>query len=123
MARFTEIFSNKTTKYQRVATWLVARHGVVATSLRDTFTAGGKVDIELEGAIYHKLPHIYGHLKDSLPEIIQILKTMPPEDANAYLKPGTLSPLSVWSEDILRYAGEYSPKTKKFVKQLLKEAP
>ena len=42
MARFPEIFGRGSSKYQKLASWLAARHGIVDSSLRDRFSAGGK---------------------------------------------------------------------------------
>ena len=47
MARYPEIFGNSRTKYQRLATWLAGRHGIVDSSLRDRFTAGGQETVTI----------------------------------------------------------------------------
>lgn len=44
-AWFPEIFSSSPTKFNRFALWLITQQGVLTTSLRDVFTAGGKIDI------------------------------------------------------------------------------
>ena len=43
--------------------WLVTERSVVAPSLRDSFTAGGRVDISLYGATYENVPQIFNNLR------------------------------------------------------------
>lgn len=72
-ALFPELFSNSPDKYERFTLWLVANHGVVSSSMRDPFSAGGKIDFELNGQIYEKLPKKYGQLavyKNRVEEIV-----------------------------------------------------
>ncbi len=45
-ALFPEVLSSSTQKYEKLALYLVAKKGVVHTSLRDTFSAGGKYIFE-----------------------------------------------------------------------------
>ncbi len=42
---FPEILGTSRTKYERVAAYWIAEHGVVSSSLRDAFTAGGRKEI------------------------------------------------------------------------------
>ena len=46
-AFFPDLLGNLPTKYERFSLWLVANHGVVSTSMRDTFSAGGRGRIEI----------------------------------------------------------------------------
>ena len=61
-ALFPELFSDNRNKYERFTLWLVANHGVVSSSMRDPFSAGGQVDIEVNGNMYKKVPQKYGQL-------------------------------------------------------------
>lgn len=66
---FPELFSNSTNKYKKLSSWLVAKYQIVSPSLRDTFTAGGRVNIIINGNTYNGLPRIYDHLNNSYDEI------------------------------------------------------
>lgn len=77
-AHFPEIFSNNSQKFRRCAMWLIAERSVVSASLRDNFTAGGRVNVALSGTQYENLPHIFGNLRAYRLEIIRSL-----EDASA----------------------------------------
>lgn len=56
---FPEIFSNKSTKFNRLALWLVSHHAVVANSLRDLYTAGGRTDITISDVTWEDQPQIF----------------------------------------------------------------
>jgi hypothetical protein len=58
-ALFPELFSDSRNKYERFTLWLVANHGVVSSSMRDPFSAGGQFDLEINGVHYEKLPQKY----------------------------------------------------------------
>jgi hypothetical protein len=58
-ALFPELFGYSRNKYERFTLWLVANYGVVSSSMRDPFSAGGKADLELEGKKYEKVPQKY----------------------------------------------------------------
>src|SRR5690606_10177857 len=45
---FPEVFSSSSHKYEKIPAYLAARYGVVSSSLRDQFTAGGQVDIRID---------------------------------------------------------------------------
>lgn len=62
-AHFPEIFSSSSKKFHRCAMWMVTERSVVAPSLRDSFTAGGRVDISLYGATYENVPQIFNNLR------------------------------------------------------------
>ena len=84
MAFFPEVFGNTTAKYQRVASWLAARHGVVDSSLRDRFTAGGKVEIIVNNKTYKGLPRIFKNLSDNIQKVAKIIETTDLEDLRHY---------------------------------------
>lgn len=49
MILFPEIFSSKNTKFERPAAYLIAQYNAVSPNLRDMFTAGGKVEMNIKG--------------------------------------------------------------------------
>lgn len=59
MARFPEIFGSSPTKYDKLALWLVGEYGVLSSSLRDNFSAGGKVTITTLTKTYFGVPRIF----------------------------------------------------------------
>ena len=79
LAHFPILLSNNSKKYTRLATWLVSRFGIVNHALRDTFTAGGQVNI---GGVM--LPKIFNHISDNLDDIINIVKAIPEDDISFY---------------------------------------
>lgn len=79
LAHFPMLLSNHPKKYARLATWLVSKFGIVNHALRDTFTAGGQINIK--GVM---LPKIYHHIYDNLDDIVNIVKTIPEDDISYY---------------------------------------
>jgi len=63
-AHFPEVFSSSPQKFRRSAMWFVTDRSVVAPSLRDSFTAGGRIDVALYGATYENLPQIFNNLRN-----------------------------------------------------------
>lgn len=58
LAFFPELFSNSIKKYESFSLWLVSQHGIVSTSLRDTFTAGGQQRIKTTKGTFENMPQI-----------------------------------------------------------------
>lgn len=79
LAHFPILLSNNPNKYARLATWLVSKFGIVNHALRDTFTAGGQVDV---GGVM--LPRIFNYISDNLDEIINIAGTISGDDISYY---------------------------------------
>lgn len=73
MAYFPEIFSNSSSKFNRVALWLFKHEGVVCPNVRDLYTAGGKGSYTLGGVQYKDvsrvLLNLFAHFPDILDEI------------------------------------------------------
>ena len=68
-AWFPEIFSNSSTKYNRFALWLATQNGIVPTSLRDIFTAGGKMSVQYGETVWTKQSQIVYRLSLHIDEI------------------------------------------------------
>ncbi len=73
-ALFPELFSASPKKYLQLSSWLVSKYGIVSPSLRDTFSAGGQMSINLNGNDI-KLPRIYGHLIENIKDIKRLVKS------------------------------------------------
>ena len=74
LALFPELTGNSSTKYENFSLWLVARYGVVSTSTRDSFSAGGQGDIKSKKVTYKNIPRVIMNIndnKDSIKEIIE----------------------------------------------------
>lgn len=59
---FPEIMSKSSTKFSRFTSWLATENSIVDASLRDKFTAGGKVDLSVSGHKYNRLPQIFSKM-------------------------------------------------------------
>jgi len=79
LAHFPILLSNNPQKYSRLATWLVSKFGIVNHALRDTFTAGGQIDI---GGVM--LPKIFNHISSDIGEITNIVRAIPEDDIFHY---------------------------------------
>ena len=58
-AYFPDMLSDSSTKYERFSLWLASRHGVVSTSTRDLFSAGGQKTISTGDNVSRKIYYIY----------------------------------------------------------------
>lgn len=123
MARFPEIFSRCSSKYQSLASWLAARHGIVDSSLRDKFSAGGKVDLVVDNRTYQKLPRVFLHLKNNASEIIESVKRIPPEEAKYYwdlpFEPNQNQKISEWTKKVISYSNQLLSDSEVFIVHLL----
>ncbi len=126
MARFPEIFGNGRTKYQNFSTWLAARYGVVDSSLRDRFTAGGQQELIINGVKYTKIPRIFGYLRDNARQVIEIVNHLAIDDVkhywdlNEFIRPEGV--VSKWVRLIIDYSARVLPKSEKFIIHLLGDA-
>jgi hypothetical protein len=57
-AFFPELLSDDIGKYERFSSWLEAKYGLVSSSLRDLFSAGGVGTIETEYKPFKDVPRI-----------------------------------------------------------------
>lgn len=73
---FPELFGNSPNKYERFTLWLVANHGVISASMRDPFSAGGQIDLKVNGNLYEHLPQKYGHLKENRKRVEEIVMSL-----------------------------------------------
>lgn len=96
-ALFPELFSDNRNKYERFTLWLVSNHAVVSSSIRDPFSAGGQLDIELNGKYYQKLPQKYIQLYFNKRKVEETIK-----------KADETVLLSTWSTNTLNFNGRMS---------------
>lgn len=63
-ALFPEVLgAGNNKKYNRYALWLATKKGVINTNIRDSFSAGGKVDMFTNGRILVKMPAAFGRIQ------------------------------------------------------------
>lgn len=123
MVRFPEIFGRSQSKYQNFVAWLAARHGVVNSSLRDCFTAGGQQKIEINGIVYPSIPKIFYHLQNNAKEIIGLVSRLTVDevrhywDLKGYLKKDDL--IDKWVQLVIFHSRDVLPKAEKFIVHLL----
>jgi len=74
--QFPELLSSSSDKYHNFSLWLAATHGVISTSIRDSFSAGGQTDLNIRGIPFKKvsraLAQIYEN-RDYISSLIEII--------------------------------------------------
>jgi len=79
-ALFPDVFAiSSPKKYDKVASWLVKEHGIVSSSLRDSFSAGGKTSFKYRKVSFKKVPQVYGRFIDMRSDVFYELRNMPLE--------------------------------------------
>lgn len=78
-AHFPELFKRSNNKYKRLALWLATEKSIVASSLRDDFSAKGLVSLVLNGTTYTDLPQIFNRLNNYKAQVISALNQSEPE--------------------------------------------
>jgi hypothetical protein len=63
-ALFPELLSSSASKYSRASMWLAAQHGVVSTSMRDSFSAGGRASIVTDSGTFENLPRVFANINE-----------------------------------------------------------
>lgn len=79
-AHFPEVFSNKTNKFSRCAMWLAAEHSIVSSSLRDNFSAGGRVNMTFAERSFERVPRIFDTLRSCKRYVVAALMEASPEE-------------------------------------------
>lgn len=79
-AHFPEVFSNKTNKFSRCAMWLAAEHSIVSSSLRDNFSAGGRVTMTFGDHTIERVPRIFDTLRFCKRYVVAALMEASPEE-------------------------------------------
>ncbi len=80
---FPELVSKRQDKFNRYAVWLTSREGVINTSIRDTFTAGGKEHIDYQGVRY-EVPKIIKNIYANIEGIKTMLSSIETEELEMY---------------------------------------
>jgi hypothetical protein len=86
-------------KYRGVVAWLVARHGVVCSTMRDLFTAGGQVTLKTSVGEFENIPRVFGSLQKAKKLVLDFLGEADQEDLEHYWRtelPPQSDRFSVW---------------------------
>lgn len=124
IAYFPEIFGKAPTKYHRIAGWLASRHGIVDSSLRDRFSAGGQISLNFGSTEYSKIPRIYKNLADCFDDVIDIIKTTSIDDLSYYWDEELTTYsnlLDTWLKLVFTYSGQNTEDLNKFLIHLFSE--
>ena len=83
---FPEVFErNNSKKYKRLAKWLVLKYSIVNISMRDTFSAGGRVKIDFKNKFY-SWPRFIRNLEEYSDLIKMNFETIDDNDLITYWK-------------------------------------
>lgn len=122
---FPEILGNSTTKFKGPAQWLCARHSIVSPCLRDSFSAGGKVNIiSNTDVVYPKVPKILcnfiKHLK-TIRKIFQLRSDVYDEISTyASYKGDKRTPYEAWKNAVKFFLSQIIDTSKLSVDEILK---
>ena len=99
MILFPEMFSSSTLKFERVAAYLITAYNAVSSNLRDNFTAGGQVTINI-GKKKVVVPKIFYHLSVAAKDIARSIDEIDEEKLKYYWRVPRLekSRLSQWKD-------------------------
>lgn len=83
-AYFPRLLSNSADKYEEFSSWLVSHYGIVSSSLRDIFSAGGTVTISTANGSFIGIPQIYKKIQDHGTEILHNILMAKESDLKEY---------------------------------------
>ncbi len=83
MILFPEIFGESPMKFQRVSAYLIIEYGIIASNLRDLFTAGGRKKLTIREKLV-SVPRIAYNMHSKAKTIKDEIKIMHPEKLNHY---------------------------------------
>ena len=78
------LLSNSIYKYSDMALWLATQCGIVHTSVRDSYSAGGQVAQKDEKGIFHMMPRIFQNVSDHIETMISILLNIPSNELSGF---------------------------------------
>lgn len=66
-------------KYDRATLWLATEKGVINANVRDSFSAGGRNEMETMGGTMLRMPAVFKKISDHIRNIAEVLKDTPDE--------------------------------------------
>lgn len=107
-----EIFGSSTKKYQKMAAWLVKKHSLISTNIRDAFSAGGKMPYSICGQEI-MIPRIYYNLLQRKDDLKNAFNNLTADDYNEIAsnwnitwnspQPSLSEVYEAWKEQFLAY--------------------
>lgn len=105
IVRFPRLFGNSSNKFAGPASYLVAKYGVINSSFRDLFSAGGKVSLKVGDVKFLRLPRVYLYLHRDFKDIVELVKNLPLTEAKFYWQlrelPEEKDLFSIWKALVL----------------------
>ena len=114
-AFFPEIFGNAHDKYDNLSLWLVSNYGVLAKSLRDVFTAGGRATIQIHNETFNVSRMLY-NMYNNLDKIKELLLAVPSDELKDLWNVSHIAHdrFKQWKTLVIRQ----DPSAKKLLKQI-----
>lgn len=109
-------------KYSKVASWLASRFGLVDRSVRDRFSAGGKVDeVEIGSVVFEDVPRVLFNLCQKIDEVIDLIENVDIEEVQYYWDHFSLEERIVdqWATKANYFCAENYSDGSKFFKAIL----
>lgn len=103
---FPEVLSGGSSKkYNRYALWLATTQGIINTNIRDSFSAGGQVEMMTQGNVLVKMPAAFGRIKKFASDIKQFLADVDEPVLKEYWKQEiSKNRLRQWCSLVSKYA-------------------
>jgi hypothetical protein len=110
---FPEMFGNSMTKFERAAAYLIAEYNSISANLRDTFTAGGQIELKIKGK-KTILPQIYSNLETNAKNIGKRIEQLDNKTLEYYwrVKKIESNKLQQWKKLLDKHA-KLAPKSSK----------
>lgn len=105
---FPEVFSTSSKKFEKIPAYLAANYGVVSSSLRDHFTAGGQITMKKDGREI-RVPQIVGELCRLAGKVEECLKSKDVDILSNFWQKrieGHDNAKSAWLDEIDRQAAD-----------------
>ncbi|NMC99300.1 MAG: hypothetical protein GYA62_06235, partial [Bacteroidales bacterium] len=124
LAYFPEIFGNSNQKFNRFSLWLASNESIICNNVRDMFSAGGKVDYDINGKTL-KVPQIVFKLLDNIGHIIDEIKLADDFISEAWSRKSEQEKLRYWlknfkdcctDENVADYASYIETEIPKYFK-------
>lgn len=96
MMYFPELFGRNSSKFGRLAIWLVTREAVVCSNVRDLFTAGGKSDYGIGDIIYLQVPRIFLNLLGDIAAVAAVILQTDASELSEYWQIPTTEQTKLW---------------------------
>lgn len=116
---FPDLFGSSQRKYERFALWLVANYGVISSSVRDPFSAGGQARLCVHGTHYDELPQKYMQLylyRNRVKDVITSIDSRLLE--NTWGTKIVDNPIETWMKLVSEYAVKERFEVTAFLKDL-----